>query len=222
VEADYRMNLNVFYPVSICVLTVAGAALAGHLAAKAWWHKWIFWGTAIVIILLTYFQARSMKEPPTASEVAEAVAAKLQNRPAPEFPANPKANEVADEVAKKLRAAQTADNKQICARAFAVAKRMRDIESETEDRRKKIGFVSTQAQIAEGDRIADDEKNQFKQIYGEIMFVYGEMRARLKTVPDIPFQARPILLAGFMAGVDSLSGTASYLEVLAKKLCPEN
>ena len=215
-------NWNVFYPVAIGILTVGGAGLAGHLAAKEWWHKWVFWGTAIIIVLLTYFQARSIKEPPTATEIAEAVAAKLQNQPAPAATANPKANEIANEVVKNIWSSQVADNKQMCARAFAVAKRMRDIESDAEEKRKKIGFVTSQAQIAAGERIADDEKAQFKEIYGEIMFVYGEMTARLKNVPDIPFLAQPVLQGGMMAGVDSLSGTAGYLEVLAKKLCPEN
>jgi hypothetical protein len=222
VEVGYRMNWNIFYPVAICILTVAGAALAGHLAAKEWWHKWVFWGTAIVIILLTYFQARSIKEPPTAAEVAEAVATKLQNRPSQDPPANPKTNELADEIAKKIRDVQASDNKQICTRAFAVSKLLRDIEAEADTRRKANGTVSTHAQIDGADRISTDESARLKQIYGEVMFVYGEMRARLNTVPKMPLQAGPILQSGFIAGVDSLSSTASYLEVLAKKLCPEN
>lgn len=71
------MNTTIFYAVAIGLLTVLGAGLAGHLAAKERWHKWFFWGTGLLIVVLIYFQARSYKEPPTADEVATAVQNKL-------------------------------------------------------------------------------------------------------------------------------------------------
>ncbi|HYB60927.1 MAG TPA: hypothetical protein VEH50_05555 [Methylomirabilota bacterium] len=71
------MNLSIFYDVSIGLLTVLGAGLAGHLAAKKWWHRWFFWGSGLVIVVLIYFHARSHKEPPTAGEIADAVRQKL-------------------------------------------------------------------------------------------------------------------------------------------------
>lgn len=53
------MNATIFYAVAIGVLTAVGAGLAGHLAAKEWWHKWLFWGSGVLIVVLIYFQARS-------------------------------------------------------------------------------------------------------------------------------------------------------------------
>jgi hypothetical protein len=70
--------MNVFYAISIGFLTLLGAGLAGHLAAKEWWHKWIFWGSATLILILIYFQARSSKEPPTVEDISNGVVNKLR------------------------------------------------------------------------------------------------------------------------------------------------
>lgn len=72
------MNWTIFYAVAIGLLTVLGAGLAGHLAAKESWHKWFFWGSGLLIVALIYLQARSYKEPPTAEEIASAVLKKQQ------------------------------------------------------------------------------------------------------------------------------------------------
>ena len=62
-----------FYAVLIALLTGISAGLAGQLAATKTWHKWVFWGTGSLIVLLVYFQTRSYKEPPTAGEIAAAI-----------------------------------------------------------------------------------------------------------------------------------------------------
>src|ERR1019366_584867 len=67
------MAWTTFYAVSIALLTVISAGLAGHLAARETSHKWVFWGTGVLIVLLIYFQTRSYKEPPTAAEIAAAI-----------------------------------------------------------------------------------------------------------------------------------------------------
>ncbi len=67
------VNMNIFYPVAIGLLTAIGSGLAGHLASTKWWHKWIFWGSGALALVLIYFQARAYKEPPTAKEIAHAV-----------------------------------------------------------------------------------------------------------------------------------------------------
>lgn len=70
--------MNIFYAVAIGLLTVAGAGLAGHLAAKKAWHKWFFWGSGLVIVILICFQAMSQPPPPpTADEIANDVVRKL-------------------------------------------------------------------------------------------------------------------------------------------------
>jgi hypothetical protein len=71
------MNVTIFYAVTIGLLTVLGAGLAGHLAAKESWHKWFFWGSGLLIVVLIYFQARSYKEPPSVDDIANAVKKKL-------------------------------------------------------------------------------------------------------------------------------------------------
>ena len=67
------MSSTVFFAVAIALLTVISAGLAGHLAATKTWHKWVFWGTAFLIVILVYFQTRALKEPATASEIAAAL-----------------------------------------------------------------------------------------------------------------------------------------------------
>src|SRR5713101_8231862 len=87
-----RVNATIFYAVAIGLLTVLGAGLAGHLAANKWWHKWFFWGSGLLIVVLIYFQARSYKEPPTAEEIAVAVQRKLsetQNINTQQAPSSP-------------------------------------------------------------------------------------------------------------------------------------
>jgi hypothetical protein len=68
-----------FFAVAIGLLTVLGAGLAGHLTPKAWWHKWFFWVSGLVIVVLIYFQAQSYKEPPTASQIATAVVKQIHD-----------------------------------------------------------------------------------------------------------------------------------------------
>jgi hypothetical protein len=53
------MNWNIGYAVAIGLLTVVVAGLAGHLASTKWWHKWVFWGAGLFIVVLIYFQAVS-------------------------------------------------------------------------------------------------------------------------------------------------------------------
>ena len=73
------VNTTTFYAVSIGFLTLLAAGLAGHLAAKEWWHKWIFWGSAALILVLIYFQARSYKESPTVEDISNGVIKKLRD-----------------------------------------------------------------------------------------------------------------------------------------------
>jgi|GEM_PF-1933320 len=72
------MNWNIFYAVAIGILTVSGAGLAGYLAAQKKWHKWFFWASGLVIVVLIFFQARSQKEPATVDQIANAVVVKMR------------------------------------------------------------------------------------------------------------------------------------------------
>ena len=39
------------------IFTAIGSGLAGHLAAKETWHKWIFWGTGLIVVVLIACQS---------------------------------------------------------------------------------------------------------------------------------------------------------------------
>jgi hypothetical protein len=230
------MKWSIFVSVAIGLLTVLGAGLAGHLASKERWHKWFFWSSGCLIVVLVYFQARMTKEPPTAAEISDAVSAKIQNKTPQDF--NPKAAEIADKVAKNILDAQAIENQQICVRAFAVAKRLRDIESEANAKieRNDRRNLGTRVGIMNFEAIHEDEDAELKQIYGEVMFVYADMTARIKlssgTLPDIPIKAQQLLstgriprlvpIEGGYQGVDlhPISPAAVFLELLAKKVCP--
>lgn len=228
------MNWSVFLAVAIGFLTVLGGGLAGQLASTKWWHKWFFWGSALVIVVLIYFQARMAKEPPTPSEISDAVLAKIQNKSPQGLITDPKAAEIADEVAKNILRAQAIENQQVCVRAFAVAKRLRDIQSDTEAKIKRERSGS-EAAADRAQWAYEDARAQLTQIYGEVMFVYSDMTTRIKlssgTPPATPTQAQQLLSTGsltppvnLVGGVsynfDSLSATASFLELLARKVCP--
>ena len=103
------MTSVVFYAVTIAILTMLGAGLAGQLAAREWWHKWIFWGTGILIVILVYFQARSYTEPPTLAQIVSAFDQKYsKNEPKPNGPApnyeikSPTATQIADAIASRI------------------------------------------------------------------------------------------------------------------------
>jgi hypothetical protein len=46
------MNWNIVLAALIAILTLSGAGLAGQLAATKPWHKWFFWGTGLVAVIL--------------------------------------------------------------------------------------------------------------------------------------------------------------------------
>jgi hypothetical protein len=52
------MNRNVALSVLIAGFAGAGAALAGHLAAKKTWQKIFFWGTGLLIVILVCIQTK--------------------------------------------------------------------------------------------------------------------------------------------------------------------
>jgi hypothetical protein len=52
------MNWNVALSVLIAMLTLAGAGLAGQLAATKRWHKIFFWGTGLLAVILIFIQTR--------------------------------------------------------------------------------------------------------------------------------------------------------------------
>jgi hypothetical protein len=235
------MKWSILVSVAIGLLTALGAGLAGHLSSKIWWHKWFFWGSGLVIVVLIYFQARMTKEPPSAAEISDAVSARLQNKTPQGFIADPKVAQIADQVAKNILQAQAIENQQICVRAFAVAKRLRDIESEAnaELERNRQLHDGSDVGVEIFEAIHESEDAELRPIYGEVMFVYADMAARIKqssgTPPDIPTKAQQFLSTGRLPrlvpisaegggyrGVDRhpLSPTAAFLELLAKKVCP--
>ena len=74
------MNKTIFLAVAVGSLTVLVAGLAGHLASTKGWHKWVFWGAGLLTLILIYFQARSVKDPPSADEIAKAVKKELDKK----------------------------------------------------------------------------------------------------------------------------------------------
>jgi len=228
------MKWSIFFAVAIGLLTVLGASLAGQLASTKRWHKRFFWSSAVVIVVLTYFQARMAKEPPTPAEISDAVLSKIQSKTPRGSIANPIAAEIADEVAKNILQAQAIENQQVCVRAFAAAKRLRDLQSGAEAKL-KLGRTGSEASADRAEGLYEYTNDQLRQISGEVMFVYADMTTRIKlssgTPPAVPIQAQQILSTGSLAppivlvggysyDYSSLSDTAGFLELLTRKVCP--
>jgi hypothetical protein len=119
------------------------------------------------------------------------------------FIVDPKAAEIADKVAKNILQAQAIENQQVCVGAFAVAKRLRDIQSEAETKLKPVQRSGSEASAMRAQELYEDANDQLRQIYGEVMFVYADMTARIKlssgTPPEIPIQTQQLLSTGSLA-----------------------
>jgi|HubBroStandDraft_5_1064220.scaffolds.fasta_scaffold648967_2 hypothetical protein len=51
------MSLTLFLGIIAGTLVAIGSALAGQLAARERWQKWLFWGTGLIAVLLIGFQS---------------------------------------------------------------------------------------------------------------------------------------------------------------------
>lgn len=52
-----KMSITLWLGIIAGLLVSVGSALAGHLAAKTRWHKWVFWGTGFTAVVLIGFQS---------------------------------------------------------------------------------------------------------------------------------------------------------------------
>jgi hypothetical protein len=53
----FQMSLTLFLGIIAGTLVAIGSALAGQLAARERWQKWLFWGTGLIAVLLIGFQS---------------------------------------------------------------------------------------------------------------------------------------------------------------------
>lgn len=52
-----RMSTALWLGIVIALLVSVSSGLAGHLAAKTRWHKWVFWGTGLIVVALISLQS---------------------------------------------------------------------------------------------------------------------------------------------------------------------
>jgi len=56
------MDLDIAIAVALAILVAVTTGLAGQLASTKAWHKWLFWGTGVIMVSLIGWQAYRSKE----------------------------------------------------------------------------------------------------------------------------------------------------------------
>jgi hypothetical protein len=152
--------------------------------------------------------------------------------------------EVVTAMSQLARATANAQNveltdKQLCARAMDVAKRMRELEQRFQAQQRAISDREFSASMAattqeERSKVWNEMTQAEVQLYyqrnqeyasallAEVLFIRDEMIKKIKTPPPQPQHEGITAFEGTLAGPSPLTMGAAYLEELSKKLCPSN
>ena len=214
------MNWTIFYAVSIALLTVSSAGLAGHLAAKETWHKWVFWGTGFLIVCLIYFQTRSYKEPASAKEIVAAMRQDQDNTngkntpPIARYP-SPAARDIAAEIMKDLHLPKsinpTTGDDLMKVRADAASVINRLTETVVDAYRSQAVWLSrlppgpttkiSPAQVHLNMIVQGFDSTYHEQYQQNVKKVYRELMGQINTVPPVSGPPRDIKYSDDMIAV---------------------